>query len=102
MRRTLHPGKCNVAALPLKDANDMWAKELLDAVKFHAREYRTDGIIGGTDDRNRDYVINFVPRADAHYPWPNLDKRLYGMRRGEIVVHTTGAGSRPSTPFPPR
>ena len=95
------PGKCKVATLPLKDANDMWVagrgKELLEAVRYHAKVYRPDGIISGTDEKVKDYVINFVPRADAHYPWPNLDKRLYGMRRGEIVVHTAGTGIGKST-----
>lgn len=96
------PGKCRIVSLPgFKDVNEMWVtghtKELLKAVRFDAETYRPDGIICGNDAKVRDYVVNFEPHADAHYPWPKLDKSLYGMRRGEIVVHTAGTGIGKST-----
>lgn len=95
------PGKCKVASLPLKDASDMWVagrgKELTTAVMFQAQQYRPDGIICGDDPKVREYVINFKPHADAEYPWQNLNKRIHGMRRGELVTHTAGTGIGKST-----
>ena len=95
------PGKCKIASLPLKDANDMWvagrSKELVSAVMFQAQTYRPDGIIQGDDPKIRDYVVNFTPHADGHYPWPNFDKRVLGMRYGELTTHTAGTGVGKST-----
>lgn len=95
------PGKCRIATLPLKDASDMWVtgkgKELTQAVMFNAQVYRPDGIICGDDPKIREYVVNFRPHADAHYPWKNLDERIHGMRLGELVTHTAGTGIGKST-----
>jgi twinkle protein len=95
------PGKCKIATLPLKDANEMLlaghVRELTEAVLFNARVVRPDGIIAGDDPKIHDYVVSFEAHADAHYPWPLLDQRIYGMRRGELVTHTAGTGIGKST-----
>ena len=95
------PGKCKVATLPLKDASDMWVagrtKELLNAVRYQAKVYRPDGIICGSDDKVKEYVINFTPHADAEYPWSEFSRRVHGMRLGELVTHTAGTGIGKST-----
>lgn len=97
------PGKCKIVSLPggFKDANEMWVKgrteDMLKAVRFNAQTYRPDGIICGDDPKIHDYVINFQPHADADYPWENLNKRIHGIRRGELVTHTAGTGVGKST-----
>lgn len=95
------PGKCKIAMLPLKDANDMWVagrgKELTAAVMFNAQVYRPDGIICGSDEKISEHIISFTPHADASYPWPYLNESIHGMRLGELVTHTAGTGIGRST-----
>jgi twinkle protein len=97
----LTPGKAKIASLPLKDPNDMWVqgriKEMLQAILYQAQPYRPDGIIPGTDPKVHDFVVNFIPHADASYPWPMFSKKIYGMRQGELVTHTAGTGIGKST-----
>lgn len=95
------PGKCKIVQLPLKDANDMLMAgrrdELFKAINFNAKVYRPDGIICGNDPSIREFVMNFQTHSDAHYPWPDLNRTMFGMRLGELVTHTAGTGVGKST-----
>lgn len=95
------PGKCKIAALPLKDASEMLmagrGEELRKTILFNSRVFRPDGIINGDDPSIREFCLNFQTSSDAHYPWTQFDKALYGIRLGELVTLTSGTGMGKST-----
>lgn len=87
------PGKCKVAALPLKDANEMLlagrGKEVIDAI-WGARTYRPDGIISSAE------TWELVSKKDVEssftYPYSKLNELLGGIRPSELVTITAGSG----------
>lgn len=89
----LSPGKCKVAYLPLKDASDMLqadrGAEIVNAI-WDAKPFRPDGIVNGNE------LWDLVSEPDAHpglpSPWPFLDAKLDGLRRGEVTTWTAGSG----------
>lgn len=99
----LPPGKVHIVKFspPYKDASDLLQagkrEELRKLVMFNAEPYRPDGIVEGSSELIRDYVVNFEPKADAHYPWALYDSKMFGMRKGELVLHTSGTGMGKST-----
>lgn len=87
------PGKCKIATLPLKDANEMLVagrvKELIDAI-WSAKVYRPDGIVDGKDLWE---VIAHEPEGvNFPTPWPTLNKVLGGIRKSEITTLCAGSG----------
>ena len=88
----LTPGRCKVASLPLKDANDMLlagrAKELIDAV-WGAKEFRPDGVVS-----IQDIVEAAAEEIPEGSPWflPTLTDVTYGRREGEIYAFGAGTG----------
>ena len=94
----LPPGKAFVATLPLKDANAMLVAgrdgEMIDAM-WRARPYRPDGIVTGAELWEKLQVESPVREAD--YPFPTLDMKLHGLRKGEIVTFCAGTGVGKST-----
>ena len=91
--QVLPPGKAKIAKLPLKDANEMLTKgrvsELINCI-WQARVYRPDGIVNGKD--LWDIVSAEDSMASCNYPYEGLNRKTLGMRRGEIVTVTAGAG----------
>lgn len=92
------PGKCKIATLPLKDANDMLKEgrggEIIKAI-WDAKVYRPDGIIDG-----RDITIEFLkekPVFGYSTQYPQLDELLGGIRKGEVTLFTAGTGVGKST-----
>lgn len=87
------PGRCKVAKLPLKDANDMLkagrGKEVIDAI-WGAKTYRPDGIVSGTDLWQAVSDTKVVPSIS--YPWQGLQKMTMGLRKSEVVTFTAGTG----------
>ncbi len=87
------PGKCKVARLPLKDANDMLkagrGDEVLAAI-WEAKTYRPDALVTLSDIKER--VLN---PPEQGYPWflPGLTKLTYGRRLGEVYGWGAGSGS---------
>lgn len=87
------PGKCKVATLPLKDANDCLVQgkgeEVIRAI-WNAKVYRPDGIVQGNE------LWDVVCQEDAFvsmpYPWEGLNTITRGARLGELVVLTAGSG----------
>ena len=87
------PGKCKVATLPLKDANDCLVdgkgEEVIRAI-WNAKVFRPDGIVQGTE------LWEVVCQEDAFvsmpYPWESLNTITRGARLGELVVLTAGSG----------
>lgn len=87
------PGRCKVAKLPLKDANEMLmegrAKEIVDAI-FGAKVLRPDGIVSGADlwdaVREEDTAFRIA------YPWQKLQEMTEGSGFGEVIMWTAGSG----------
>ena len=86
-------GKCKIANWELKDVNDMLiadrGEEIIKAM-WEARPWRPDGIVGGTE--LWELVKEPTERAVAMYPYEGLNKKLYGLRKREIVTVTGGSG----------
>ncbi len=87
------PGKCKIATLPLKDANDMLVAgrvaDLTNAL-WSAKTYRPDGIVAGVD--LWETVAHEPQGENFKTPWPDLNKQTDGMRKGEIITITAGSG----------
>jgi twinkle protein len=85
-------GKCKVASLPLKDANECLqegkAQEIITAI-WNARVVRPDGVLLLDDD----LLARAMKRPEAGLPWflERLTEATYGRRYGE--VYTFGAGT---------
>ncbi len=93
----LTPGKCAIAQLPLKDANEMLVAGRVDeltASVWQAEPKRPDGIINGKElwDEVSRPITNGV-----EYPWRVWNARLFGIRPREIVTLTAGSGVGKST-----
>ena len=76
-----------------KDACDyIVAKEQKDFLSrwWSAEQYVPDGIISG--DTLLDEVMKPIESADVNYPFPDLNKLTYGIRKGELVTVTAGSG----------
>lgn len=86
------PGRCKIASLPLKDANDMLVanrgEELINAM-WGAKTYRPDGLV--TLDEVRGDVLR---EPENGLPWwsPTLTKLTYGRRLGECYGLGAGTG----------
>jgi twinkle protein len=94
----LPPGKCRVASLSRKDANEMLvngeADELQRSVVWNSMAYRPDGIVRASEIKTDDEIdsIEIWP-----YPWWGLTEYALGQRPGEISMWTSGTGSGKST-----
>lgn len=86
------PGKCAVAELPRKDANEMLvAGEVreLSTLLWQARTFRPDGIVSLEDIEAR--VLCDPPKG---HPWfiPGLTTMTFGRRTGELIGIGAGTG----------
>lgn len=86
------PGKCKVARLPLKDANEMLlagrGSEVIDAI-WGAKEYRPDGLVSIDD-----LIEDIKKPIETGLPWwlPALTEATYGRRYGELYGFGAGTG----------
>jgi len=86
------PGRCKLATLPMKDANEMlkegMSREIMDAI-YGAKTYRPDGIVT-IDDIYDDILMD----PEEGFPWwiDDLTKLTYGRRPGEIYCFGAGTG----------
>jgi len=87
------PGKCKIAKLPLKDANEMLkagrGAEIVKA-KFEAKTYRPDGIVSGTEIWDR--LVAIKPNNAIEWPYQKLQQMTRGARKGEVITFTSGSG----------
>ena len=86
------PGKCKLATLPLKDANEMLlagrSKELIGAI-WDAKPYRPDGIV------EIDEILDDIEKPiEWGLKWflPTLTNYTYGRRYGELYAVGAGTG----------
>lgn len=87
------PGKCKIASLPLKDANECLVEgkgaEIVKAI-WNAKEYRPDGILNGNELWEE--VIAPVNESTIGYPWMKLNAITHGIREASLIVLTSGSG----------
>ena len=91
----LKPGKAKIVTLPngYKDANDMLNKGLFKEFTsswWDAKVYTPSGIIRVSEKQSE--FLNRERKESIPYPWEGLNKKLYGLRQGELVTLTGGTG----------
>ena len=93
--RLLTPGKAKILALPddFKDANDMLKagrKQSYVDTWWSAKLYTPSGVLNISEKKND--FNNRERRDSVPYPWEGLNKKLHGLRRGELMTLTGGTG----------
>lgn len=94
----LPPGRCKVASLPYKDANECLLQNQGKAViqaMWEAQRYSPDEILHVgeiTSNMQSDECSQVYP-----FPFDSLTEFLLGQRSGEITLWTSGTGSGKST-----
>jgi len=93
----LPPGKCKIAKLPLKDANDCLinnnGKAVVSAI-WEAQVYSPDEILHISAIADS---VDFVASKVYPFPFDKLSEFLIGQRSGEITLWASGTGSGKST-----
>ncbi|KAH0541439.1 hypothetical protein GP486_008713 [Trichoglossum hirsutum] len=92
------PGKAYVADLPYKDANECHVNDRSDAIPtaiWGAKPYRPDGIVDGASITRES--LKAAQAVGYTLPYPELNRRLGGLREREITVLTSGTGMGKST-----
>ena len=86
-------GKCKIATLPLNDVNEMLVanrqEEVVKAM-WESKVYRPDGVVAG--EELWDVVKVADEKAKVFYPYEGLNRKLFGIRKKEIVTITGGSG----------
>ena len=86
------PGKCKIATLPLKDANEcLQAGREQDIIQsiWNAKPYRPDGLVSVAD-----LIDELTKPIEIGYPWwlQPLTDLTFGRRKGEIYGLGAGTG----------
>jgi len=93
--RLFKPSKARIMSFPngCKDPNDMLRqnrhKEFIEAW-WSAKTYTPSGVINVSEQRDKFH--NREKRDSVPYPYAGLNKKLYGLRQGELVTITGGTG----------
>ena len=93
--KLLTPGKAKILYMPdeYKDANDMLKQSqqnLYVTAWWASKTYTPSGVMNLSD--NLDKLKNRERKECVPYPWEGLNKKLYGMRQGELITLTGGTG----------
>ena len=91
----IKPGKAKIVTLPngYKDPNDMLSQgKHADFTRawWDAQIYTPSGIIR-VSEKQKDF-LNREHKQSVAYPWEGLNKKLLGLRAGELVTLTGGTG----------
>ena len=87
------PNKCKIMNMEFKDANEylkMGKREKFSQAWWNAQPYTPAGIINLRDLGDKLYTEDFCETVP--YPWAKLNEKTYGMRTGELITFTSGAG----------
>ena len=91
----LPPGKAKIARLDsYKDASEALQANDAEAIRkaiWDAKAFRPDGIVDGQS--LLEVVTTPQTPFDHEYPFKGLNKKLHGIRYGELVTFTAGSGS---------
>ena len=89
----LSVGKAKIANFDLKDVNEMLVQGLgSDVIKamWEAKTYRPDGVVAG--EELWEVIKKEDEKASAFYPYEGLNRKLFGIRKREIVTICGGSG----------
>jgi len=87
------PNKCKIVNLDMKDANEYLKtgqKEKFTNAWWNAKAYTPAGIINLADLGDSLFEEDYC--ETCLYPWPKMNEKTYGIRTGELVCFTSGAG----------
>ena len=89
------PGKAKIMSIPegFKDANDMLRQNQIKAFTqayWDSKTYTPSGVIN-VSEKNTDYKKR-EKKESVPYMWEGLNKKLYGLRQGELLTLTGGTG----------
>lgn len=85
-------GKAKIVNLPLKDANLMLQKGMVQELykaTWNGREYRPDGIVSGNELWE---LVDKPIEKGLSYPFPTITELTYGIRPAELIVFGAGTG----------
>jgi len=93
--RLLKPNKAKIMVMPdgHKDANDMLRKNQHGSYVsswWNAKTYTPSGVLNVSE--NKDKYHNRPKKKSIPYPWDGLNKKLEGLRQGELVLVAGGTG----------
>ena len=91
--RLFEPNKCRICSLSLKDANEflkVGQTEKFIKEWWAAETYTPAGIINLAD--LGESLYDEIHCETCLYPWSGLNEKTYGIRTGELVTFTSGAG----------
>lgn len=91
-------GQIKVVSVPLKDPSDHVRQGKVPDLKqaiIKAPRYQPDEVIRGCDLDIKDITRAAVPGLST--PFPDLDRKLHGVRKGEITTICAGTGIGKST-----
>jgi twinkle protein len=87
------PNKCKIMHMEHKDANEFLQlnkREEFTRAWWNAQPYTPAGIINLKDLKST--IFNEEYCETCLYPWNKLNDKTYGMRTGELITFTSGAG----------
>jgi len=93
--RILKPNKSRIMSFPngYKDANDMLKQKDFKGFTqawWEAKSYTPSGIME-LSSQKQDWLVREEKQSIA-YPWEGLNRKLYGLRQGELLTLTGGTG----------
>ena len=87
------PNKCKVMHMEHKDANEylkMNKREQFSRAWWNARPYTPAGIVNLKELKSTLFEEEYC--ETVLFPWAKLNEKTYGMRTGELITLTSGAG----------
>ena len=87
------PNKCKVMHMEHKDANEylkMNKREQFSRAWWNAQPYTPAGIVNLKDLKSTLFEEEYC--ETVLFPWQKLNDKTYGMRTGELITLTSGAG----------
>ena len=93
--RLLKPNKAKIMVMPdgHKDANDMLRNNQHGSYVnawWNAKTYTPSGVLNVSE--NRDKFHNRTKKKSIPYPWEGLNRKLEGLRQGELITLAGGTG----------
>ena len=87
------PNKCKIMHMEYKDANEYLQvnkREEFTRAWWNAQPYTPAGIVNLKDLKSTIFEEEYC--ETCLYPWTKLNDKTYGMRTGELITFTSGAG----------
>ena len=87
------PNKCLIMNMELKDANEYLKtnqREKFNSTWWNSKTFTPAGIVNLAELGETLYDEKFC--ETVLYPWSDLNDKTYGIRTGELVTFTSGAG----------